>query len=253
MKIVVIGGTGLIGSQVTEQLTARGHEVLPAAPSTGVNTFTGEGLEGALVGATVVIDVSNSPSFAADDVLAFFQRSGEHLAAAEKVAGVTHHVALTIVGAERAPDSGYLRAKIAQESVIKSAGVPFTIVRATQFFEFLPAIADAATADGVVRVPAAALQPIAASDVVAALAGVALAAPANATIEIAGPQALPLPDLLRPVLAARGDARLVVGEEHGQYFGTELTDATLTAGPQAHIGATTFAAWLATQNTTRTS
>ena len=245
MKIVVIGGTGLIGSQVVQNLFARGHEAVAASPNTGVNTITGEGLDAALAGADVVVDLANSPSFEDAAVLEFFQTSGRNLLRAEVNAGVGHHVALTIVGADRVPDSGYMRAKIAQEQLIEAAGQPYTIVRSTQFFEFLRPTADAATDGDTVLVPTANLQPIAAHDVAAAVTDVALSAPINGTIEIAGPAAISFADLIRDVLAADNDQRTVVGDEHARYFGTELTDASITPGSDARLGPTTFAEWLA--------
>jgi uncharacterized protein YbjT (DUF2867 family) len=245
MKIVIIGGTGLIGSQVVQNLRARGHEAVPASPDTGVNTITGEGMDAALAGAQVVVDVANSPSFQDAAVLEFFQTSGRNLLKAEMNAGVGHHVALTIVGADRVPDSGYMRAKLAQEDLIKRAGQPYTIVRSTQFFEFMRATADSATDGDTVHVPSANLQPIAAKDVAAAVAEVAVSDPVNGVIEIAGPAKIKFPELIRGVLAADSDPRKVVGEEHARYFGTELTDTSLTAGPDARLGKTSFAEWLA--------
>jgi uncharacterized protein YbjT (DUF2867 family) len=245
MKVVVIGGTGLIGRQVVANLRDRGHQVLPASPNTGVNTITGEGLDTALAGAQVVVDLANSPSFEDAAVLEFFQTSGRNLLKAEVEAGVAHHVALTIVGADRVPDSGYMRAKVAQEEIIEGAGQPYTIVRSTQFFEFLRAIADSATEGNTVTVPTANLQPIAAKDVAAAVTEFAVADPINGMVEIAGPVAIPFDELIRDVLTADGDPRTVVGEEHARYFGTELTDASITAGPEARLGETTFAEWLA--------
>ncbi|HEY1486479.1 MAG TPA: SDR family oxidoreductase [Micromonosporaceae bacterium] len=245
MKIVVIGGTGLIGRQVVSNLIDRGHDAVAASPNSGVNTITGEGLDAVLTGADVVVDLANSPSFAGADVLEFFQTSGRNLLKAEAAAGVGHHVALTIVGADRVPDSGYMRAKVAQERVIEAANVPYTIVRSTQFFEFLRAIADAGTEADVVRVPTATLQPIAAHDVAAAVTDVAVAPPANATIEIAGPAAISFAELVCDVLAADQDPRTVVGDARARYFGTELTDGSITAGPDARLGQTTFAEWLA--------
>lgn len=245
MKIVVIGGTGLIGSKVVQSLRARGHEAVAASPNTGVNTITGEGLDAALAGAEVVVDLANSPSFEDAAVLEFFQTSGRNLLRAEVDAGVGHHAALTIVGADRVPESGYMRAKLAQEELIEAAGQPYTIVRSTQFFEFLRAIADSATEGDTVRVPTAKLQPIAAEDVASAVTDVAVSDPATGVIEIAGPAAVSFADLVRDVLTADNDPRTVVGDEHARYFGTELTDASITAGPDAHLGGISFAEWLA--------
>lgn len=245
MKIVVIGGTGLIGSQVVANLRARGHEAVAASPNTGVNTLTGAGLDAALAGARVVVDLANSPSFEDTAVLEFFRTAGRNLLKAEVGAGVEHHVALTIVGADRVPDSGYMRAKVAQERVIEEAGQPHTIVRSTQFHEFMRAVADAATEDGTVRVPTANLQPIAAHDVAAAVTDAALADPINAHTEIAGPEKIPFPEVMRQVLAADGDPRQVVGDPRARYFGTRLEDGSITAGPDARLGTITFADWLA--------
>jgi uncharacterized protein YbjT (DUF2867 family) len=247
MKIVVVGGTGLIGTKVVQNLRGLGHDAVPASPNTGVNTITGEGLDEALAGADVVVDLANSPSFEDAAVLEFFQTAGRNLLKAEVKAGVAHHVALTIVGADRVPDSGYMRAKIAQEEVIEGAGQPYTIVRSTQFFEFLRATADAATEGTVVRVPNANLQPIAAVDVAAAVTDVALADPLNGIMEIAGPEKIKFAVLMRDVLAADKDLRTVVAEDHARYFGTELNDESITAGPDARLGATTFAEWLAAE------
>jgi uncharacterized protein YbjT (DUF2867 family) len=245
MKIVVVGGTGLIGTKVVQNLRALGHEAVPASPNTGVNTITGEGLDEALAGADVVVDLANSPSFEDAAVLEFFQTAGRNLLKAEVNAGVAHHVALTIVGADRVPDSGYMRAKIAQEEVIEGAGQPYTIIRSTQFFEFLRATADAATEGTIVRVPNANLQPIAAVDVAAAVTEVALADPLNGIMEIAGPEKIKFAVLVRDVLAADKDLRTVVAENRARYFGTELNDESITAGSDARLGATTFAEWLA--------
>ena len=245
MKIVVIGGTGLIGSQVVHNLGERGHEALAASPNSGVNTITGEGLDAALCGADVVVDLANSPSFEDAAVMEFFQTAGRNLLKAEVNAGVGLHVALTIVGADRVPDSGYMRAKVAQENLIEGAGQPYTIVRSTQFMEFLRALADAATDGEVVRVPDANLQPIASADVAAAVTDAALSDPVNGIIEIAGPEKIKFPELIRRVLAADNDPRTVVGDPRAIYFGTELTDDSITAGPDAHLGQTTFAQWLA--------
>ncbi len=245
MKIVIIGGSGLIGKKLAGLLTQGGHEVVAASPSTGVNTVTGEGLSEVLAGAEVVVDVSNSPSFEDGPVMDFFKSSTTHLLAAERAAGVRHHVALSVVGAERLPDSGYLRAKVAQEALIQAAAVPYTIVRATQFFEFLGAIAQGNTEGRTVRAPSAHLQPIAAADVVASLARVATAAPLNGRCEIAGPEAVPLDELLRRVLQASRDPREVVWDDNALYFGARLNDQSLTPGPQARIGATSLQGWLA--------
>lgn len=245
MKIVVIGGTGRIGSQVVANLQRLGHDAVPASPATGVNTITGEGLDAALAGADKVVDVANSPSFEDAAVLEFFQTAGRNLLAAEAAAGVRHHIALTIVGADRVPDSGYMRAKLAQEELIKSSPVPYTIVRATQFFEFLPAIADSATDGDTVVVPAADLQPIAAEDVAAAVTDATVAEPINTFIETAGPERIPFAQLMGEVLAAAGDPRKVVADEHARYFGTELDDSSITAGSDARLGKIDFASWLA--------
>ncbi len=246
MKIVVIGGTGLIGSKVASILRQKGHEIVAAAPSTGVNTITGEGLSEALAGAQIVIDVANAPDFADDAVMAFFKTSGRNLMAAEKSAHVRHHIALSVVGADRLPDSGYLRAKLAQEELIKASGIPYTIVRATQFFEFLGAIAQSATDGQAVRLSPAYLQPVASDDVAAFVAKVATMAPANGIFELAGPERIGLDDLVRRYFAAKHDPRKVVTDIHARYFGAELNDKSLTpSGDKPHIGATSFEAWLA--------
>jgi uncharacterized protein YbjT (DUF2867 family) len=245
MKVVVIGGTGLIGGKVVRNLRARGHEAVAAAPNTGVNTLTGKGLDAVLSGAHVVVDVANSPSFDDAAVLEFFETSGRNLLEAETGADVQHHVALTIVGADRLPTSGYLRAKVAQEKLVEASGVPYTIVRSTQFFEFLRGIGDSATDGGIVRLPSARLQPIAAQDAADAVSDAALSDPVNGVIEIGGPEAIGLADLVRDVLAARNDPRTVVGDAHARYFGAEITDSSLTPGPDARVGSTTFAEWLA--------
>jgi uncharacterized protein YbjT (DUF2867 family) len=245
MKIVVIGGSGRIGSKVIENLRERAQDAVAADLKTGVNTITGEGLDSALADAKVVVDLSNSPSFEDAAVLEFFQTSGRNVLKAEVNAGVGHHIAVSIVGADRLPDSGYLRAKVAQEKLIEAVGQPYTIIRSTQFFEFLRAIADAATEGDMVSVPTAKLQPIAAHDVAAAVTEAAMSEPVNGVIEIAGPAAFGFPDLIRDVLNADDDPRTVVGDPHARYFGTELTDASLTAGPDARLGPTTFAEWLA--------
>ncbi|TAK87552.1 MAG: NmrA family transcriptional regulator [Aquabacterium sp.] len=249
MKIVVIGGSGLIGSRVVARLRAQGHEAAAASPASGVNAVTGQGLDAALAGAQVVVDVANSPSFAPDDVMAFFRASTSKLAAAEAKAGVMHHVALSIVGTERLPDSGYFLAKLEQERLIKASPVPWTIVRATQFFEFLAAIGQGSAQDGEARLPTALMQPVAADDVADAVADAALAAPRNGTVEVAGPQALPMDHLVRRALQARGDGLRVVGDAQARYFGAAIDDRSLTPAPGGHarIGALPFEAWLARQ------
>jgi uncharacterized protein YbjT (DUF2867 family) len=241
MKIVVIGGTGLIGSKVVQNLTSRGGEAVPASPNTGVNTITGKGLAAVLAGADAVVDPANSPSFEDAAVLEFFQTSGRNLLKAAADARLGHHVALTIVGADRVPDSGYMRAKIAQEQMVEAAARPYTIVRSNS----LRAAADSATEGTTVRVPTANLQPIAAEDVAAAVTEVARSDPINGVIEIAGPEKIKFADLIRGVLAADNDPRAVVGDEHASYFGTELSDTLITADPEARLGTTTFAEWLA--------
>jgi uncharacterized protein YbjT (DUF2867 family) len=239
MKIVVIGGTGLIGSKLVRRFEARGHEAVAASPNTGVNTLTGEGLADVLTGAEVVIDVSNSPSFEDAAVLDFFETSTGNLLEAEKTAGVGHHVGLSIVGTDRLPGNGYFRAKIAQERLIETSGIPFSIVHATQFFEFVPAIADAAAEEGEaaeVRMPSAAFQPIAGDDVADAVARVALGDPLGAHVEIAGPDRAPMDDFFRRALAALGDARPVVTDPHARYFGSELQDDSLVPVGPAQLG-----------------
>lgn len=243
MKIVVIGGTGLIGSTVVEKLTARGHEAVPASPQTGVDTLTGAGLADALTGADVVVDVSNSPSFADDDVMRFFVTSTQNLLAAEAAAGVGHHVALSVVGTGRLPDSGYLRAKAAQEDLIVRSGTPYSIVHATQFLEFTKAIADASTVDGALHLAPVHYQPVAAADVASTVARVAAGAPVNGITEIGGPERVRMDEFIPAALAATGDVRPVVVDEHARYFGTELADDSLVAGPDAELGATTYEAW----------
>jgi uncharacterized protein YbjT (DUF2867 family) len=227
MKIVVIGGSGLVGKKLVPLLRERGHEAVPASPSSGVNALTGEGLAGALAGADVVVDVANSPSFADAAVLEFFEASTRNLLAAERAAGVRHHVALSVVGADRYPDSGYLRAKVAQENLIKAGGVPYTIVRATQFFEFLGAIAGPPADGDTVRLPTAPMQPLAADDVAAALADVAAGPPVNGVIELAGPEALPIAEFVGRYLAANGDKRTVVADPQARYSGAALDDVGL--------------------------
>jgi uncharacterized protein YbjT (DUF2867 family) len=244
MKIVVIGGTGLIGTRLVNKLRQGGHDVVAASPSSGVNTITGEGLGEALAGAAVVVDVANSPSSDGRAALEFFETSGRNLLAAEAAAGVRHHVALSIVGADRVPESGYLRAKLAQERLIKASKVPFTIVRSTQFFEFTKGVANDATTGQNVRLSPALVQPIAADDVAAALADVAVGAPANGTIELAGPERLGLDELVRRFLGAMEDARQVIADVHARYYGAELDDQSLTPGASPRVGKTHLADWL---------
>jgi uncharacterized protein YbjT (DUF2867 family) len=244
MKIVVIGGTGLIGTKLVKNLSERGHDVLPASPSTGVNTITCEGLAKALDGAEVVVDVANAPVWEDKAVLEFFETSGRNLLAAEAAAGVRHHVALSIVGSERLPDNGYFRAKVAQENLIKASAIPYTILRATQFFEFVGGIAQSATVGEEIRLSPALIQPIASADVAAALADVAVAPPANGTVEVAGPEAMPIDELVRCFLRAMQDTRKVVPDVRARYFGGILSDRTLTPGENPRIGAIRFEDWL---------
>ncbi|AWY38396.1 NAD-dependent epimerase/dehydratase family protein [Pseudomonas putida] len=245
MKIVVIGGSGLIGSKLVDTLRARGHDALAASPRTGVNSVTREGLAQAMDGADVVVDVANAPSWEDQAVLDFFQTSTRNLLAAEAAAGVRHHVALSIVGSERLPDTGYFRAKVAQEDLIKASDVPYTLLRATQFFEFVGGIVQSFAVGEQICASPALIQPIASDDVVAALADVVLAAPVNGTVEVAGPEALPIDDLARRFLRATGDARQVVPDVNARYFGAVLDDQSLTAGKNARLGAIRFEDWLA--------
>ncbi len=245
MKIVVIGGTGLIGSKLVAILRKRDQEVLPASPNTGVNTITGEGLAAALAGAQVVVDVANSPSFEDEAAMKFFETSGRNLLAAEAIAGVKHHVALSIVGADRLPDSGYLRAKVAQEKLIKASGIPYTILRSTQFFEFMGRTAESFSNGKTIRVPPSFVQPVLSDDVVAELAELVLIPSSNATVEVAGPEKLRFDELLRRVLRNNKDKREITTDAHARYFGTELTDLSLVpAGANPRIGATKFETWL---------
>jgi uncharacterized protein YbjT (DUF2867 family) len=251
MKIVVIGGTGLIGSKVVANLAAQGHDAVPASPGTGVNTLTGEGLAGALADADVVVDVSNSPSFEDAAVLEFFETSTRNILGAEAAAGVGHHVALSVVGTERLAESGYMRAKIAQEKLIKKSSIPYTIVHATQFFEFAARMADEASEGDTVRVPPVLIQPMAADDVAAALCNVALAAPVNNTIEIAGPQPLRIADFVRERLRSVGDQRVVIADPQARYFGAQLSERALLPGDGAQLGPTRFDDWLSQQAPSR--
>lgn len=247
MKVVVIGGSGLIGSKLVDRLRQAGHEAVAASPSRGVNAVTGEGLAAALTGAEVLVDVSNSPSFEDRAVLEFFETSTRNLVATAVAAGVGHFVALSVVGSERLPDSGYFRAKLAQEALIEASGLPYTILRATQFFEFLDAIAGSATEGHTVRLPAAAFQPILSDDVAAALAEVATTDPANAMIELAGPDRLPMAALVARYMAAKRDSRQVVADADARYFGAPIDDRTLVPGTNPRLGATRLEDWLARQ------
>src|SRR5919112_6203672 len=244
MKIVVIGGTGLIGSKVVIILRELGHEVVAASPRSGVNTITGEGLAEALVGASVIVDVSGAPSTEDHAVLEFFQTSTHNLLAAEAAAGVGHHVALSIVGIDRSPDNGYFQAKLAQEMLIAAGPIPYTIVRATQFFEFVDGIADAATTGNDVHIPPVAFQPIAADDVARAVAGVAVNAPLNGRLEIAGPERLRFDDVIRRRLRARNDARQVIADPHASYFGAVPSEQSLVPLNGAQLGTIRFEDWL---------
>jgi uncharacterized protein YbjT (DUF2867 family) len=244
MKIVVIGGTGLIGAKLVKDLRQRGHDVVAASPSTGVNALTGEGLAAALAGAQVVVDVANSPSFEDRAVMEFFEKSGRNLLAAEALAGVQHHVALSVVGTDRLQASGYFRAKLAQENLVKTAKIPYTIVRATQFFEFVGAIAQSAADGQTIRLPPAQMQPIVSDDVAAALADVAEQEPLNGTLDLAGPEPIRMDELVRRYLRSNADARQVITDADALYFGTAVNDRSLTPGDQPRIGPTRFEDWL---------
>jgi uncharacterized protein YbjT (DUF2867 family) len=246
MKIIVIGGTGLIGSQTVAKLRAAGYEAVAASPASGVNAVTGEGLAEVLAGADAVVDVANSPSFEDEAAMDFFRQAGAHLLAAEQAAGVRHHVALSVVGTERLQASGYFRAKLMQEQLIAAATVPYTIVRATQFFEFIRGVADFQTRDGVVHLPTAAMQPMASADVAAGLADAVLAEPVGGTIEIAGPERAPLADFVAAWLSHVDDPRKVVVEADAPYFGIAVDDSSLTPGAGARIMPTHFRHWLTT-------
>src|SRR4249920_390047 len=244
MKIVVIGGTGLIGSKVVEKLKQKGHEAIAAAPNTGVNTITGEGLKEAMAGAQVVIDLANSPSFEGKAVLEFFETSGRNLLAAEAAAGgIRHHVALSIVGTDRS-DNGYFRAKVAQEKLIETSGIPYTIIRSTQFLEFLGSIA-ASSADGnIVRISPGLFQPIAADDVAAVVADVAVAAPRNGIVEIAGPERAPFNEIVARYLKAVGDPREVVSDPEARYYGSRVEERSLVPLGEARVGRIGLDEWL---------
>ncbi|MFA1626456.1 SDR family oxidoreductase [Rhizobium mongolense] len=244
MKIVVVGGTGLIGSKTVERLRKKGHEVLAASPNSGVNTITGEGLTDALAGAQVVVDLANAPSFEEKAAIEFFETSGRNLLAAEKPAGVRHYVALSVVGTDRLQAMGYFSGKMLQENLIRSSGIPYTIVHATQFFEFIGAIAQSGTTGSTVRLSPGALQPIAADNVADAMADAALAEPQNGMIEIAGPERAPLSDFVTRFLKATKDARDIVVDPHARYFEVEIDDRTLVPGDGARLGAIRFEDWL---------
>jgi uncharacterized protein YbjT (DUF2867 family) len=247
MKIVVIGGSGLIGKKVVTLLRQQGHEVMAASPSSGVNTVSGAGLAPALAGAQVVVDVANAPSWEDDAVMAFFETSGRNLLAAEAAAGVGHHVALSVVGTDRLLESGYFRAKLAQEKLIMASKIPFTIVRATQFFEFVGAIAQLSTDGQSVRLPPAMMQPIAADDVAAEIAAVAVGKPFNRTIDLAGPEPIRMDELIRRFLQANRDERQVITDIQARYYGIKVNDQSLTPGPQSRLGPTRFETWLLSQ------
>jgi uncharacterized protein YbjT (DUF2867 family) len=244
MKIVVIGGTGLIGSKLVKRLREHGHEAVAASPNSGVNSVTGEGLADALKGASVVVDVTNSPSWEDAAVLKFFETSTRNLLAYEAAAGVGHHVALSVVGTERLLESGFFRAKLAQENLIRASSIPYSIVRATQFFEFVKQIADFATVGNQVRLPPALFQPMAANDVANAVARIATNSPVNGTIEIGGPEQFRLDELARRDLAARQDPREVISDPHARYYGIQVSERTLVPDKDARLGEALFEDWL---------
>jgi len=244
MKIVVVGGTGLIGSKVVTKLKQKGHEVIAAAPNTGVNTITGEGLKEAVAGAQVVIDLANSPSFDDKAALEFFETSSRNLLGAEAAAGVRHHVALSIVGTDRSPDIGYFRAKVAQEKLVEASGIPYTIIRSTQFLEFLGGIAASGVDGNIVRISPGPFQPIAADDVAAIVADVALAAPRNGIVEIAGPERAPFNEFVARYLKAVGDPREVVSDPEARYYGGRVEEHTLVPLGEARLGRIGFDEWL---------
>jgi uncharacterized protein YbjT (DUF2867 family) len=243
MKIVVIGGSGLIGSKLVRKLREDGHQVVAASLDSGVNTLTGEGLAEAIAGADVVVDVSNSPSFEDAAVLNFFETSTRNLLKAEAAAGVGHHVALSVVGTERLSESGYFRAKIAQEELIRRSSIPYSIVHATQFFEFLKRIADDATDGNTVRLAPVLIQPMAAEDVASAVGRISVGSPVNGIVEVAGPEQFPLDKLIRLLLSERGDPRQVITEPHARYFGAELGERTLVPGDDARLAETRLDDW----------
>ena len=247
MRIIVIGGTGQLGSRIVAKLNQDGHEALAASPETGVNTITGEGLGEALVDADAVVDASNAPAWDDAAVLDFFQTSSRNLTKAAADAGARHYVAMSIVGADRLPASGYLRAKVAQEEVVKAATIPFTIVRATQFYEFIGRIADAATDDSTVRLPEAQFQPASADELAAGVARFAEGEPVNGIAELAGPQAMSMDQAVKRLFDVQGDGRKVIADPHAQYFGAELGESSLLPGDEARLTATRFTDWLGQQ------
>jgi len=244
MKIVVIGGSGLIGSKLVSKLREHGHETVAASPNSGVNSLTGEGLAEAMKGASVVVDVSNAPSWEDAAVMNFFETATRNLLACEAIAGVGHHVALSVVGSERLLESGYFRAKIAQENLIKSSSIPYTIVRATQFFEFVKGIVDSSTDGNKVRLPTALIQPMSADDVANAVGRVAMGSPVNGTVEVGGPEAFPLNQLARVYLSAHRDPREVVADAHARYYGVKVSERTLVPDDGARLGEMRFETWL---------
>ncbi len=253
MKILIIGGSGLIGSKVVANLRQLGYDVVIGSPSTGINTMTGEGLADAVKGAQIVIDLSNSPSFEDKAVLDFFETSGRNLLAAEEAAGVKHHIALSVVGTERMLDSGYFRAKMAQENLIKASKVPYTIVRSTQFFEFLGGIAQYGTVNNEIHLSPAMVQPISSDDIAAIVSDTALAQPINGTFDAAGPEKVGLADLMKRYLTALGDKRVVVADPNAAYYGAQLSDQSLTPIGEARVATTGFAAWISKSQATSQS
>lgn len=247
MKIVVIGGTGLIGSKLVKKLRERGQQVVAASPSSGVNSLTGEGLADALKGASVAVDVTNSPSWEDAAVLKFFETSTRNLLKYEAAAGVEHHVALSVVGTERLLESGFFRAKIAQENLIKASAIPYSIVRATQFFEFVEKIADLSAEGNTIRLPPVLIQPMAADDVASALAGIVMGPPVNGTVEIGGPEPFRLDELVRRDLAARNDPREVISDPRARYYGIAVSERALVPNDDARLGETRFEDWLHAQ------
>ena len=244
MKIVVIGGTGLIGTKLVQKLREHGQEVIAASPSSGVNSITGAGLADALKGASAVVDVTNSPSWEDAAVLKFFETSTRNLLDYEAAAGVGHHVALSVVGTERLLESGFFRAKLAQENLIKASSIPYSIIRATQFFEFVKSIADLSTEGNTVRLPSVFIQPMAADDVASALGGIAMSSPVNGTVEIGGPEQFRLDELIRRDLVARKDPREVISDSHARYYGIQVSESTLVPNDGAQLGETRFEDWL---------